>query len=380
MSEGTFDSSTAGNSTAKSSSSNFERDLSKARRILSLNGMYLMEPTSRDKYTQVKRHVDELLIDRDSEKKRNTEHLRLTFEKFGWSNEITLQANVMPLLRGIERSVTEPVPDGKPKTVVRAWLMDHLGENWDFAFVAESLQTLERGTEFEKKIFEAILKKYPKLKNPKPDIVYGPWASAFSEEENSINQKFIEFSSISEDLYHPAFIWEWKSAKGNIDESRLQAVRAAAAVAYSIRKFQSSVGINPDDYLVNGVDLNSLVYAMVIDHSAAYLYAGFYEHHGSSMVFRLLPVRHYAYFLDAKPLSNLRQDVHSVLDWTIGARLTWIKRLINQYVVREKAKLAAAGPSTGGAPSGKGPEASTGPASSPSGSPAPKKQRTATGK
>ena len=371
------DPSTSVKSTAKSTSSSFEKDLWNARRILALNGMHLEEPSSRARYPQVAEEIGRLLIDRNSEKKRNMEHLKETFERFGWSNEITLEANVMPLLKGIERSVTQQDRNGEPMEVQKPWLKDHLGENWDFPFIEGVLQTLKRGTLFEQKVFDAILEKYPKLKNPRPDIIYGPWASAFSEEEQFVNEQFIEFSMASESLYHSAFIWEWKSAKGNLEESRLQACRATAAVGYAIRNFQRCIGINPDDHMVDDVDLTSLVYAMCIDNQIAYMYAGFYVREGASVGFRFVPFRDYPFYMNANALSNLRQDVHNVLDWIVGERVNWIKRLIGEYIEREKAKLAAAAESStpvalGAANVG----ASTGEAASPSGSHANKRQRT----
>lgn len=355
--------STSKKSTAKTTSSS-EKDLWNARRILALNGMHIEKPSARARYPQVADEVGRLLIDRNSEKKRNIEHLKATFEDFELSNEITLEAHVMPLLQGIERSVTQQDHNGEPMEVQKSWLKDRLGDNWDFQFVGGVLQTLKRGTEFEQEIFDAILEKYPKLKNPKPDIIYGPWASAFSEEEQFVNEQFIEYSMVSESLYHSAFIWEWKSAKGNLEESILQACRATAAIGYAIRNFQRCIGINPDDHTVDNVDLTSLVYAMCIDNRAAYMYAGFYVREGASVVFRFVPFRDYPFYMNATALSNLRQDVHNVLDWIVGERLNWIKRIIGEYLERKRAKVAAAA------------ESGTSEATSPSGSHVNKRQRT----
>lgn len=314
--------------------------------MLRINGMHIEDYSEMANYPSIKEEVDRLLVDRESEKKRDTEELAETFKQFGFRNEATLQANVMPLLRGQARSVTQQILDGEQSFVKQSWLKDQLGENWDFPFAADSLPVLEPGTIIERKVFEDILKKFPRLKNPKPDVLYGSWVKAFSKEEQAINEKFATFSSISQDLYHASFVWEWKSAKGNIEESTLQACRATAAVGYAIREFQKCMGINPDNNMIDGVDVKSLVYAICIDNRAALMYAGFYARDGDSVVFRFIPAKEYRYFMDAKPLSNLRQDVHNVLDWNVGERRNWIKCLIGEYIEREKAKFAAAAKSS----------------------------------
>ena len=112
--------------------------------------------------------------------------------------------------------------------------------------------------------------------------------------------------------------------------------------------------------MADGIDLKSLVYAMCIDNRNAYMHACFYAKDGDSVIFRMIQVRQYP-LADSRSLSNLRGDVHNILEWTVGERLNWIKRIIGEYLDREGHKPVAS---------------RTGQAASSSGSPAKKKMRT----
>ena len=353
---------TPSKSTDQKSSSAFGRTIEGARQILRMNGMHIESPFDLDKYPQIQEEVDRLLVDRQSEKKRDTSELVTAIRDFGLSNERTLSAKVMPLLQGAGRSVEQQVRPGESKTVVREWSMDRLGENWDTLFRQGSMPVLKHGSDFEDRAFEKMLEDYPKLSTPKPDVLYGPWLDAFSEEEQAVNMLFLPFSSPSERVYHPAFVWEWKGARGDIEEATVQSCRATAAIGYANREFRRAIGIDPDSEMVNGVDMKSLAYAMCIDNQLAFFFVGFYERKGTSVVFRFIKVRRY-FLEDPKDLSNLRQDVHNILEWTVGERLKWLKRIIGDYIKRDKSAAARIAGSAGHV-------------ASPSGSPAAKKQRT----
>ena len=359
--------STPSKSQTKSSSTFHSQTLNGALRLLALNGMHMESPYDLyEMYPQVVKETSRLLVDRDSEKKRNrdTSELVTAIRDFGRSNERTLCAKVMPLLQGRDRSVEQQVREGESKTVRRAWSMDRLGENWDVQFRIGTLPILRIGDPLLDRIFEKALQDLPKLKIPKPDVLYGPWEDAFTEEERAVNEKFIESSSISELLFHPAFVWEWKSSKSNPQEGEVQACRGAAAMGHAIREFQKSLKVNVSENIVDDIDTKSIVYAMCIDNRNAYMHAGFYKRKGNSFHFHMIQVRQYP-LVDPMALSNLRADVHNILDWIVGERLQWIKGMIGNYIKSERQIL------TGGALS-----MSTGQAASLSGSPPKKKMRT----
>lgn len=341
---------TPSRSSTKSTGTANYQTLVRAHQLLTLNGMHVVSPFDMSQYPQIAQEADQLLVDRQSEKGRETAKLVTALKLFGNSNELTLCAKLMPLLQGEERSVEQQVREGESKTVTRAWSMDYLGENWNVQFRAGALPILKPGTDIEDRIFEEILKDVPKLNNPMPDILYGPYAASFSKDEQAVNNKFLEYSSISDGVFHPGFIWEWKGARGNMEEGQVQLCRAAAAVGYAMREFQRSLGINPDASMIDGVDVKSLVYAMCINNTNAWIYAGFYEKEGTSVVFRFLKVRRHS-MEDVQGLSNIRQDVHNVLDWICDERLSWLKGIIAVYLKRDNQAVGSAGASSGEAAS-----------------------------
>ena len=357
--------STTSKSPVKSASTTASKTIFATRLLFAINGMHFEEPrAARLKYPKVIQKVERLLGDRDSEKKRTTTELANAFEDYRHSNEMTLQANIMPLLKGTERTVTQQVAGKEPTTVRNAWRMNGLGENWTHSLAAGAVPVLKPGPTFEKELFEEILKKHPKIKDPAPDVLYGSWDKAFSNEERAVNLMFSEFSCISEQVYHAAFVWEWKSARGSLEEAFHQACRGAAAVGYAMREFRKCVGEDISKSMVDGVDLESLVFAMCIDNKNAYMYVGFYTEEGGSINFRFFPARDYAFFMHEEALGNLRKDVHNVLDWICGERLLWLKKIMGQYIKTKRQQMDAASSST-----------FTAQAASPSGSPTMKKRR-----
>ena len=357
--------STPSKSPTKSTSTTASKTLGATKLLLAINGMHIEEPRqAKLKYPRIMEKVQRLLGDRDSEKKRTTTDLGNAFEDYRHSNEITLQANIMPHLKGMERSVTQQTTSGKPKTVINEWRMDGLGENWDHSLATGAVPVLKPGPGVEGDLFDEILKKYPKVKDPVPDVLYGSWEKAFSSEERAVNLRFSEFSSISEHVYHAAFVWEWKSARGNLEEAFLQACRGTAAVGYASREFRRCLGEDIGGSMIDGIDLESLVFAMCIDNKNAYMFVGFYAQEGNSVSFRFFPVRDYPFYMREEALSNLRKDVHNVLDWLCGERLRWLKNIIGDYLEIRRQKMAAGNPD---------PDAEQ--AGNPSGSPPQKKQR-----
>ena len=163
---------TPSNSPQKSTSTTANKSSMGARLLLSINGMHIEGKYALSKYPRIEQEVDRQLVDRDSEKKRDTQELVDTIDAYGMSGELTLQANIMPLLRGQGRSVTEKFPEGEPRTALKAWLEDKLGENWNIQFAGGALPVLEPGTTFEKKTFNKLLAEYPKWKSSEEEAAY----------------------------------------------------------------------------------------------------------------------------------------------------------------------------------------------------------------
>ena len=114
-----------------------------------------------------------------------------------------------------------------------AWEKDHLRCNWSADFTRGSVPPLE--------ILDPALKFYtdkaPQVTNPKPDLTYGLLQTAFSKNEQIINET--NEASLSVGMVHPFFIVEVKSAEKPIDEAENQCARGGAAMVWLKRKFNN---------------------------------------------------------------------------------------------------------------------------------------------
>lgn len=216
------------------------------------------------------------------------------------------------------------------------------------------------------KQMNALLKKFPKIKNPQPDILWGLWDSAFSHEDQDTNETFPEYAEVKTQFVHAFAAMQFKPAGGNEQIAINQAIRDGAALVFTRMKFneqaapgrpmnriilkpasrRGSKGSKSSSGRANaqtldaaahaGADLNSFAFSFVVSPTQGCILLNWAERRpGQATLFHTSPIREYFLKNDAG-LQEFRRAWYAILDWGLGQR----KRECSNVLAAVRAKIA----------------------------------------
>ena len=113
----------------------------------------------------------------------------------------------------------------------QSWTKDHLRYKFNIDFAKDSIPPLTSTDDYENK----LLSNTPRVGNPKPDIVFAVYETAFTPEE----REFFDQNSCSltgNGSYHEFAALEAKSINASIEEAENQCARSGSAMVFKRRK------------------------------------------------------------------------------------------------------------------------------------------------
>ena len=175
------------------------------------------------------------------------EEIRVSIKQNRYSEEIDLLKDLWVLL--VDKTRNVPLNLEGPKLILdknerskiiewieQAWERDHLTCRWDKPFKQGSVPQLPVTGNLA---LDIILDTLPKVKNAKPDLVYGSSIDAFIPWEQAIILKL--FPAISDEVYDAFFRVDAKSSQGHLAEAEFQTARSGSAASKSKRGFDDFV-------------------------------------------------------------------------------------------------------------------------------------------
>ena len=239
-----------------------------------------------------------------------------------------------------------------------AWEKDHLRCNWNADFTQGSIPPL-RNLDPAMKLY---CDKAPRVKNPKPDLTYGLLQTAFSEDEQVINDT--HKAGLSVGMVHPFFVVEAKLDR-SFDEVENQCARGGAAMVRLKRKFNSlAEGTYEDEearHAGDGDDLGgqttfnqkkipidhyrtdtkSFAFSLALIPRSATMYVHWAEElfpkEGPflTVYWHATPIADYT-LRNPEAWIALHHDIDNVLDWGVLTRSQELRELCGQIWEREQ--------------------------------------------
>ena len=205
----------------------------------------------------------------------------------------------------------------------RAWKKSHLSYRIDQPFHKGTLPAFDYNDQaFLKKLYKLV----PKIKDPKPDLVYGLTALAFTDLEREINMANRVFTSLDDGLFYVFFLVEFKGSNGSIAVAETQACRAGTSAINSMRNLKLRFNAEAKKL---GDDPLDFAFSLCPHPETTSLWVHWSETGENDEVsFHMARWRSYI-MSEAEHLVQLRHDIDNVLDWGTTDRLTAIKRLLS---------------------------------------------------
>lgn len=216
------------------------------------------------------------------------------------------------------------------------WESDFIMANLDEDFRKDSVDEIKPANDPERLLLDAM----PKIKTPKPDMIYGLIPDGWcSEEESSVIHQFGRHSMPSFNLVSPSFLIEGKSLAGNIEEAEVQAMRGGAALNASFRRLDKEAG---SMFEGDGPDERSMVYSLLIGPMYARLNIHWaHLKAGEVVAYYTHRLKHYV-MEDMDACQDLRSAIHNILDWTAFERKDMVKEILGAIVEKDR-KIVAEG-------------------------------------
>ena len=261
-------------------------------------------------------------------------------------NEATFLANFWSDLITKTRTVQEW--ENLPRTS-REWLADGVFANYDQEFLKDSVDEIKSSGNNEQLLLDAM----PKVKTPKPDLLYGllPEGS-WSKEETAAIHRFARHSMPSYKLLAPWFLVEGKSYSGSMEEGEVQAMRGGAALNASFRRLDKEAGTV---FKGDGPDERSMVYSLVFGPLYARINIHWAHLKGGEVVAYYTHRLKWYIMANQDAWEEVRKAVHNILDWGAKERRAMVKKILEAIV--EKGQRAVA-EGKGGKSTGSGSRAS----------------------
>ena len=262
----------------------------------------------------LKRHPEVLRWARDVQgggrdsvmRPKSEEKLRARRDEYEKSNEDTFIHMFMAALKKENRR-TWNAKKQKWKRV--EWDQDGLKEAWNQSFQKNSIPKIDTAD----RVAKDILDSNPRIKNPKPDIVWGLSPRVFDKGLMEINKLYYAQAGICPaDTWHPFCILEAKM-KGSIEDAIYQCARGGAALVSAARLLYYVAGLL--DLTTPGPDLITPVFSLAVVPTVISLLVHWAEVDDQGITwFHTSHV--YTYGLENPGVgTQLRHDLNNILDW-----------------------------------------------------------------
>ena len=211
----------------------------------------------------------------------------------------------------------------------RVFEADHLESLYDILFADDLVPMLPLPAD-DPELAECI-DRLPKLKRPKPDIVFGYSKAAFASDELAFLLGCGDcVKPTTGPLFNAYFTIDVKSISGNIATAELQCCRAGSATVQAWRDFRAQADpefIDSDP--TPGPDSQSMTFSMALTPEIAKIYVHWAETRESGLKpqYHMLLIKSYA-MSDDDALRGLRSGFNSIIDWALLERKSQLRRVM----------------------------------------------------
>lgn len=311
--------------------------------VLELNNMLQQDKKAYAKYPDLKELVRSIIgLDRGSVMPASTAQqlaeIRQMHEK---SDEMTYLVPFITKLIADTRMVkpTEIADhiEASQQWIARPWTEEMLRPAYQQGFKIETLPTLETSN----KVHREMLKDFPRVTKPIPDLLFGLFRQAFTSSERLTNSGHYGCVEVSDQSAHSFFLIECKTQSPLADAIN-QACRGGAALVNARRYFNAlaepkpstsePAGTAPQPPFEPYADLKSIAFSMELDLRVAWIYV----HWAEVQVDK--PVRYHMNMVASHGLADdegevflpLRRHVDNILDWGTLKRKREIQETIKK--------------------------------------------------
>lgn len=312
------------------------KNVSDLKNFLEIHGYYVDDENARAANGQFFEEVLAIVNgDRHSTMKPSSvQRINTSYKRSKNMNEDSFFHNYYPDLINRTRTIKTSTPEGVSSFEDKAWAEDGLLGATNQDFVTECVAAIPTNGILQEKLVKA----YPKVATPKPDLLYGlayekSWCS---DEQFDIIRLNSVFTTPSKLVVMPFMIVEAKGINGRLAEAELQALRGGAALNSTVRGLDAKTGSLP---IKDGADNRSFVFSLVLDPDYARLNVHWAEiKRGKPVAYHMHRVKYYI-VAQSEDWPRIRHDVDNVLDWGVVGRKTLVLDMLEKVAVREGAGL-----------------------------------------
>ena len=327
-----------------------QKDVTDVRKVLKHNGYLIDDDEAYDSYPIVASAVESILgRERGSAMKSEVQKsLATTLRDFQTAHETTFMVNFMTkVLAGGRKVPSADSPSVLPTQEESAWItQDWEAERLRIGWLAPMRKNCIPRIETDDRVMKALLKKFPKVSDPVPDIIFGMHANAFDGVDEMINDAFFMYSQVTKESLHSFCILEAKSDAGEVEDAVNQACRGGAALVLARMMFDSKMRpgttttakgkgkpdmtslLNPDN--TASADPTSIAFSIILTPMLAHIYLHWAEHRvDNATVFHMNLVRgHLLTDRGGASIQGFRRDLCSILDWGLLKRKQEVKTVM----------------------------------------------------
>ena len=230
--------------------------------------------------------------------------------------------------------------------IIQDWQGAHLRVGWPAPLRTNLTPKLESQHQIVNKMVKALLKKYPKVVAPVPDMIFGLSPDAFDGTDERINDAFFMHSRVTKESLHPFCILEGKSDAGEFEDAVNQACWGGAALVLARMIFDGKARsgttttakakgksdltklLNPNN--TASADHASIAFSIILTPILAHTYVHWAEHRvDNATIFHMtLVIAHALEMPGGVAIQGFRRDICSILDWGLLKRKQELKAVM----------------------------------------------------
>lgn len=281
--------------------------------------------------------------------------------------EATFVINLIEHILGKTRKVpkhamlSEVELEQKCNWIEAAWKKDHLRMRSQINFRTDCIPLMRTGTPF----WDKLVAEAPRVENPKPDMAFGLYKTAFSPFYQEILNNH-RCNLAGPKLYDVFLSFDAKCMNAPIDEAENQCTRSGCAMVETRRRLHQAAASRPrktaatssssasasalptqssSTQLNPKADMESFAFTLAIGSQGANMFVNWALEMDANdkdrVQWHMHKLRVYSYFkLD--DLTQLHHDINNILDWGLTTRKAEVEKLCEKIhtleAVRPKAK------------------------------------------
>ena len=265
--------------------------------------------------------------------------------EYSGDTEATFAIQLMNIFYGGKRMVpkgdiTEAQLEEATQWIEEPFAQQGLHFQAQCTFVADSVPPL---SSFDNPMLDKLLKEFPRVKTPKPDVAFALKRESFSPEQEVLFKALKCSLTTDERTFHTFFVWELKSALRPIFEAQNQCMRSGPATVNCRRNFNLAVD-EPDKSITEAApakslavaDEKSFTFSLAIDSSEAKLYVNWaLIELNQTPKWQMHRLDTYSFDRPLEVIALLKA-INNILDWGCGQRKKELAKQANDLIAAKR--------------------------------------------